>query len=201
MNINQKNKSWFNKQRHISNKNSNIGKISRLIYYRLIIPMRREAGDPKFIAYGVLIGIIVGLTPTVGVQMPLCFICWWLSKKLFNFHFSLIISIAWSWLSNPASMIPLYFLYYQTGQLILNLGNGNNVGFDKFNQLFANADLSGMEGAFNFLLFLWDQIGISIWIGCIPYAIIFSLIGYYMSIAIIKRYKSRKKRKAIRDKL
>ncbi len=192
MNIIKKNESWFTKQRHISNKHNAIGKISRLIYYRLIIPMRREAGDPKFIAYGVLIGLIIGLTPTVGVQMPLCFIFWWLSKKLFNFHFSLILSIAWSWVSNPATTVPLYFLYHETGQIILNFDNDNDSDFDKFNQLFANAGLSGIDGAFNFLLFLWDEIGISIWIGCIPYAAIFSLIGYYMSIAVVKRYKNKK---------
>jgi len=69
------------------------------------------------------------------------------------------------------------------------LGGDSGVTFDKFTELFADADLSGIEGAWQFLAFLWDTIGLSIWIGCIPYAIIFGLIGYHMTLAIVRGYQ------------
>ena len=182
-------RNWFRRQRHTANKDKLFAKIFRLAYYRLIVPMKRERDQPHNIAYGVMIGLIIGFTPTVGIQMPLCFISWWVARKVFNFHFSLILSIAWSWLSNPATMVPLYFLYYQTGSHILNFGSEGAFSFAKFADLFAHANLQDFQGALDFLTFLWDTIGLSIWIGCIPYAVIFGLIGYYMSLAVVRGYQ------------
>lgn len=183
---------WLSKKRHSKNKEKLTAKLLRLVYYRLIVPMKREKDQPHNIAYGVLIGLIIGFTPTVGFQMPLILIAWIIARKVFNFHFSIILAIAWSWLSNPATMIPLYFVYYQTGSLILNFGGEGGFTFSKFTELFKGADLDDIEGAVEFLSFLWDTIGLSIWVGCVPYAIILGLIGYYMSLAVVRNYQKMK---------
>lgn len=179
---------WFSRLRHRSNRHRFDSKMARLVYYRLFVPMRRERRSPKVIAWGVAIGLFIGMTPTVGIQMPLVAVMWWLARQ-FQWNFSLILAIAWSWLSNAATMIPLYYLFYVTGLFILP-SNGQEFTFEAFSAHIESnmAETETLEGSFYFLWSLIENIGLSIIVGCLPYAIVLSVLGYWFALQIAKGY-------------
>ncbi|WP_259782920.1 DUF2062 domain-containing protein [Aestuariispira ectoiniformans] len=183
---------WFGRLRHRSNRHRFDSKMARLVYYRLFVPMRRERRSPKVIAWGVAIGLFIGMTPTVGIQMPLVAILWWLARQ-FQWNFSLILAIAWSWLSNAATMIPLYYLFYVTGLFILP-GDGQRFSFEAFSKHIESnmAATETLEGSFKFIWDLIENIGLSIIVGCLPYAIILSVLGYWFSLQAAKSYSRMK---------
>ena len=90
------------------------------ILRRIIAPMVANRNLPGHSARGSAFGLFISFTPTVGIQMPLVFILWvltrWFKKE---WDFSLPIAIAWTWVSNVATMVPLYYLFLVTGRIML----------------------------------------------------------------------------------
>lgn len=70
---------------------------------------------PHSIAMGVAVGLLIGLTPTVGAQMLLVLVV------------SLVIrcnrpvGCAMVWLTNPLTMVPIYFFNYMIGTWVLRI--------------------------------------------------------------------------------
>lgn len=182
-------RTWFGRLRHRSNRHRFDSKMARMVYYRLIVPIRRERRSPRVIAWGVAIGLFIGMTPTVGIQMPLVAVLWWLARQ-FQWNFSLILAIAWSWLSNAATMIPLYYLFYVTGLTLLP-DDGQKFTFETFSHHIESnmAATETLEGSFHFLWDLIESIGLSIVVGCLPYAIVLSALGYWFALQVAKGYR------------
>ena len=51
-------------------------KLRTLIVRRLIIPLFRSPHPPEYTARGVFVGVLIALTPTVGVQMMIIPVIW-----------------------------------------------------------------------------------------------------------------------------
>ena len=65
------------------------------------MPLLRGRHPPDYTARGVFYGILIGLTPTVGIQMPIVFVIWLLLRSLNKeWDFNVIVGMAWVWLSN-----------------------------------------------------------------------------------------------------
>ena len=91
----------------------------RLLRFRLIVPLLRSQHPPEHTARGVMIGMTWALTPTVGLQMYGVFVTWLVARRLFNWDFNLVIGAGWTWTTNVLTMLPCYYAFYVTGQLIL----------------------------------------------------------------------------------
>lgn len=65
------------------------------------------------IALGAAIGMTIGLTPTVGVQMIVVMIVSLLTRKLFRFN--IMAALIAVYVSNPLTMIPIYWMLYLVG--------------------------------------------------------------------------------------
>ncbi|MGN7614143.1 DUF2062 domain-containing protein [Magnetococcales bacterium HHB-1] len=178
--------------------------LARLLTYRLVIPIKRHRRNPIEAARGVAMGMIIGMTPTIGAQMYLLAMIWWLARVVFKWRFSLIIAIAWSWLSNPLTLAPLYFVYYLTGYGIANLFGWlepgvNQIAFDQFaegiNAIIDAPAGNAYEQTMGFLSYLWNTMGSHIFIGCLPYALGLSWAGY-QAVMFMARRKNRKERAA-----
>ncbi|WP_085906302.1 DUF2062 domain-containing protein [Kiloniella majae] len=196
---------WFKKKIHARNKKETIAGLLRLLYFRLVIPVLRSVDQPEIVARGVMMGLALGMTPTVGIQLYSVFIVWWLCRYVIKWQFSLIIAMAWSWLSNPITMIPLYYLYYITGRLMLLDFDGEQ-DFESFSRMMGeHLTLDGgiWETIVEVTHFMLEQVGTSILIGFIPYSIGLGALGYWLSFKLATRYaEARKKRLAgSRDKL
>jgi hypothetical protein len=87
----------------------------RRVNERLIQPLARAQGSPTSIARGAALGTWIALTPTVGVQM---FMVTVLSLPL---RANIPIAIALVWISNPVTVIPMYYSYYWLGTVVLGI--------------------------------------------------------------------------------
>lgn len=68
--------------------------------------------DRESVARGIAVGLFVGLTPTVGIQIVFMLIGCMLLRGYFPAAFAI------SWISNPFSMLPLYWLFNVIGEFI-----------------------------------------------------------------------------------
>jgi len=80
---------------------------------KLVDPILRAQGSPESLARGAALGTWLTLTPTVGIQMTIAALVGLPLKA------NLPIAIALIWLSNPVTIVPLYYAYYWFGTLLL----------------------------------------------------------------------------------
>ena len=164
----------------------------RLLKYRLVIPIQRSRDHKTFLARGVGIGLLIGMTPTVGLQMYLIFCIWLLASKGFKWRFNLIVAIAWSWLSNPLTMIPFYYVFYLTGRVML-LDMDSDPSFEHFSDGFGallSADVGNIGEQFiRWLEQVWAAYGLKVFIGWIPYSLGFGFLGYHLTGRLLKNRK------------
>lgn len=71
--------------------------------------------SPHSIALGTAIGVFIALTPTVGIQMLLVLLVGLLTRPLFRFN--QVAGLIAVYLSNPLTMIPIYWFNYRIGTL------------------------------------------------------------------------------------
>ena len=72
---------------------------------------------PHAIALGTAVGMFWGLTPTVGIQMALIFGFYWLCRPLFRFNMKA--AMVTVYISNPLTMLPIYWFDYRVGCLFV----------------------------------------------------------------------------------
>ena len=74
------------------------------------------------------IGMFIGMTPTVGIQMIIVIIFAFLTSPLFGFNrMAALITV---YISNPVTMVPLYWFDYQVGTLFFE-GTATRKDFEK----------------------------------------------------------------------
>lgn len=171
-------------------------KLGRLIKYRLIIPLIRSPHPPEYKARGVAVGMAWAMTPLVGIQMWLVFMTWAFLRKVFKWHFSLPLALAYTWVTNVFTMVPVYYGFYVTGQILR--GNGAHIrGYENLKHIIEATFLADYDfyqkWALFFKLLLKDW-GVSMAIGCIPWAIVFGVGSYYATM------KYERVRLALREK-
>lgn len=174
-----------------------MGRLSRL---KLIIPLRRCPHEPEYSARGVAVGMFWALTPLVGIQMYLCLMTWFIFRLSKNLNFSLVIACAWTWVTNIFTMLPTYYLFYATGQVMR--GQWHSItGYDMFlhswNEAFSDsADL--WQSMLELMGLLARELGVSMGIGCLPYAIAGTWLSYWLSLKYVKRKRRKKLEKRIK---
>lgn len=166
-------------------------RIRRLIRFRLFLPMMRSRHSADFTARGVFYGVLIGLTPTVGVQMPIILGIWFLLRS-FNraWDFNLVIAAAWTWCSNALTLPPLYYLFFVTGQVMLGRWD-DLAGYDAFTSRLAAtmaADASWLEALWVYTYSLFNNFGVPMFMGCIPWAVLGSWIAYRWSFGVINKF-------------
>ncbi len=139
--------------------------------------------SPHSIALGAAIGIFIGLTPTVGIQMLLVLSLAFLCRPLF--HFNRVAAVMAVYISNPLTIVPLYFAEYKLGTLFVQ---GNVVTRARFEQLLANADFSS-RGRVLFDLFI--DVGWPLVIGTAIVSVCGGIIAYPTTRMLIRWYHAR----------
>ncbi|MCH2117041.1 MAG: DUF2062 domain-containing protein [Pirellulales bacterium] len=148
-------------------------KLSQFVFHRLL-----HADDsPHQLALGVAIGVFVAFTPTVGLQMVIAGFLSWL------FRANKAASLPMVWISNPATLIPLYWYCYRIGCAILAL---DPIGHEWWEQL-----AMPPVGWWAKVHFFWSrflEIAGPVWLGgCVVgfvcgyacYSIVYRMIWYY----------------------
>ena len=152
-------------QSSISRRRNNFSRwerFKRASRFRLVIPLKRSVHSPEHIARGVAVGMAWALTPTVGIQMGFCFATWVIARRLFKWDFHLLVSLAWTWMTNFITLLPSYYLFFLTGQLLLGRFDdlsGYNEFILSYEKHVAAAGLDGYWKAFGSLLFCYLRAG------------------------------------------
>ena len=107
-------------------------KLSRILKYRLLVPILRSNLPPVETARGVAVGLVSAMNPFVGIQMALVGAFWAFQKLVLpNWRFNLIAALAWTWVTNIFTVPIVYYVFLITGRLMLGRWE-EFLGFDEF---------------------------------------------------------------------
>lgn len=177
-----------------------MGRLSRL---KLLIPLKRSPHSAEYAARGVAVGMFWALTPLVGIQMYLCLMTWLVAQQTKNFRFSLVIACAWTWVSNVFTMLPIYYVFYITGQVMI--GNWGNIsGYETFIVSFEFAfseDVGFWDSMLELVALLAREVGVAMGVGCLPYAIIGGWLSYKISLEYIQKRRVRRAKRQLQKSM
>lgn len=135
------------------------------------------------IALGTAIGVFIGLTPTVGLQMVIgVFIATLIGV-------SRIAAALPAWITNPVTIIPIYTFNYWVGTLLIP----NAPDIERFrNELTQIREIS-MNGSFGSALMAILELGVDIlvplWIGCVLVGLVAALPTYPIMLRVVRRFR------------
>lgn len=182
-------------------------------YFKFLRLLLYSSDSPNKVAMGVAFGFFWGLTPTVGIQITglglqkamtyfLNKIC---AGRLCRLEFNFPLAVALTWISNPFTMLFLYFGYYYLGALILP--GYDAMGWSEFSTLLDPlTEVTGLLGSlgemgvyfshlWNVLRGIGDQVLIPLLFGSLLIAIPFSVAGYFWVRWWLFQLRSRRERK------
>lgn len=170
---------------------SRLQRLRRLIRYKLIIPIFRSPHPPEYTARGVANGVFWGVTPFMGLQTLFMLGTWAILKRVFGKDSSVVQALIWAWVNNPITMVPMYYVFYVCGLWLMGT-SGSLGGYSSFVALWD--DSAQAPGLFARIALLARQIGVAVTVGCIPFAIILSWIGYSWALAATRARRRRIRR-------
>lgn len=167
--------------------------MKKAIYDKLIKPVIDSKDDPQKIALGAGVGMWVALTPTVGVQMTMVVILALIPRLNFNIP----VAIAMVWISNPLTMVPLYFSMYKLGILLQGVPG---VSFSEFEAIFL-AFVDSLKTNDSFVKSFWEgivglfrvgvDIAVPMWLGALVIATVISIPTYLLTLKAMNHRKAR----------
>jgi hypothetical protein len=168
--------------------------ILRGLRHRLIRPILRERKPPEYTARSVLVGMVVAMTPTVGVQIPMVLLIWMAVHNVYSrWDFNPVLASAWTFITNIATLPFFYYLFVVTGRVML--GRFENLkGFDTFRQRLGESlpqDAGWLDSLWIYTIALFDNFGLPLFVGSIPWAILGGWLGYRWSLRLVTNYRVR----------
>lgn len=173
-----------------------------MLRLRLIIPMVRSGQPPENTARAVAVGLFWALTPTFGIQMGLIFLHWYISRTFLKKDFSIVVAMAWTWITNVLTLLPVYYAFFLTGQILLGRWTDLS-GYDSFVTFWRSVmgngtadptSLAAWETYFSVIIEGW---GLAILIGSVPFALVGWFGGYYWTLHLTKRWRQVKLEKRL----
>ena len=166
-------------------------RIMRLLKLRLVIPILRSPHPPEHTARGVAIGTMWAMTPLVGIQMWLVSMTWLFYKKVLKSNFSLPMGLAFTWITNVFTMVPMYYVFYVTGQILM--GHWDSIsGYNHLKDIISQTFLSDLGFVEEWLLFfklLLQDWGIAMVVGCLPWMVLGYWLGNELTLKLLKDYQ------------
>lgn len=169
-------------------------RIGRLVRLRLVIPMVRSRQPPENTARAVAVGLFWALTPTFGIQMALSAVHWYVARTFFKRDFSVVVAMAWTWVTNLFTLPIAYYLFFLIGQIMLGRWNDLS-GYESFQKFWVTAmgetggdptSLAAWETYFAVIVEGW---GLAMLVGSLPLAFIGYFVGYYWTLRIVRRWR------------
>jgi uncharacterized protein (DUF2062 family) len=153
------------------------------LYNKLIRPIFTINDTPHSIALGVAFGMFVALTPTVGLQILTIAVIGTLIKA------NRIIGFILCWISNPITLIPMYYGYYWLGGKVLNIQLLTFGTFsDKIDRIVETTEKFGY-------LVLFKQLGyefaLPLWVGSLIIAFVVSAPLYPITRYALRRHRQK----------
>ncbi len=156
---------------------------------------------PHIITRSVLIGSIVAMTPTFGLQMPLVGLLWSMFHFSGRLKFNLAIGWTMTWVTNYFTVIPYYFICYYLGAWLgrVFFAVESPMLYSDFVKLWQPVIQANFIGTLLELGSVFIKIGIPLFLGTIPFVVIVPLVLHRVTRYSIKSYQGRKKKKEEND--
>jgi uncharacterized protein (DUF2062 family) len=159
-------------------KKENLQNLLRRVYERFV----KIRGRPRDIALGFALGIFVGMTPTMGIQMPIAVFF------AAIFKWSKISAVFGVWITNPFTSPFIYGLTYIVGAKVLGLkatmALPQELTWGIVKEMLKNAPV--IFGALT--------------VGGVLVGLPLAVLGYYLSFAAVNKYHQRVKEKVAAQK-
>ncbi len=169
--------------------------MKRIFIKKILHPILHSAEPVHEVALGVAIGTFYALTPTVGIQMALVMITWFILIWV-RLSFSPVVGVAMVWISNPLTIGPMYYLFWKTGKVMMScLGlQSLHIDYDSFiktgKAIFnTQGTWAKIKAGFDFFVL---KLGISMLVGSLVYAIPCAIGGYIFISFFLRRHRRRK---------
>lgn len=120
-------------------------------------------------AMGVAVGMFIGMTPTVGIQMIIVLLVAVLTSRLF--YFNRVAALLTVYISNPLTMLPIYWLDYQVGTWFV-AGDVDRAEFTKI------LEYNGFAEWWQTILGLFVTIGMPLILGSLVVATVCGVVSY-----------------------
>lgn len=162
-----------------------LNSIKRFIRYNLI-RIKRLSGNPRALAGGIAIGVLIGLTPTIPLHTPLI-----LTLALFT-RTSVVAGIIVSWLvCNPLTFFPIYYIAVVLGNHLTPY----EINFQRI-QLLLNhlTDGSSFQASLGVLTALGFESLIVLLVGGFVFSLPFSFLSYYLAVPFFTKRQEKKKK-------
>ncbi|QDT31898.1 DUF2062 domain-containing protein [Thalassoglobus polymorphus] len=138
---------------------------------------------PHSIAMGTAIGIFIGLTPTFGIQMLLVLAVAFLTQPFFRFNrFAALVAV---YISNPFTMIPIYWMNYRIGAMFTH----TQISWKEFVSLFQYSSYTEWWSTFSNVFY---TLGTPLIIGSFLVATVLSLPTYPLILRLSERVQARR---------
>jgi len=131
------------------------------------------------IALGTTIGVFVGMTPTVGIQMILVMVVAFLAKPFF--HFNRVAALITVYISNPVTMVPIYYLDYKVGTLFFE----SRHTVEDFQQIL---HYNGFAEWWQTIVALFVDVGMPLLVGSLIVASVCAAPTYPLMRYLLKRF-------------
>ncbi|RME04263.1 MAG: DUF2062 domain-containing protein [Planctomycetota bacterium] len=159
-------------------------------YVRFILQLE---DTPESIARGVAIGMFVAMTPTVGLQM--------LIVVFISFFIQLnrLAGIVMVYISNPFTLVPIYWLDYLTGAYLFGY---ELVSWKEFQSIFQLEETVFYRQFWEFLgncLSLGAEVLAPMFLGGIFWGAVLGLPLYPLTLYAVRRYQRQKKQPALKE--
>ena len=124
---------------------------------------------PHSVALGTTIGMFIGMTPTVGVQMIIVVVIAFLTRPLLRFN--KIAAVLTVYVTNPLTFVPIYWFNYQVGTWFIP----SDVTYEDFVDI---VKFDTHEKWSERALSLITDLGAPLLVGCLLVAIVSSAVTY-----------------------
>lgn len=139
--------------------------------------------SPHHIALGFAIGMFVGMTPTVGVQMIIVMCIAVLTKPFF--YFNRVAGIIAVYVSNPLTLVPIYYFLYWVGTFFVP----GDVTQDEFAKVL---EYESFAEWWDTVVALFVGIGTPLLIGTAIVATVSGLITYPLTVRGVTNFRRKK---------
>ena len=167
-------------------------RLRALIHERIVQPIIASNAPVSQLSWGIAVGTFVGLTPTMGVQMYLAAMIWAVSRYILQFPFNLPVAVALVWITNPITVVPIYYVFLVTGSLLLQHGEALSYAHfaENFQRIAAMEDT--LESIVEGTRFLLVDLGWPMVVGGLAYAVPGAIFGYFLTSRLVTLHRRQK---------
>ncbi|MCT7957728.1 DUF2062 domain-containing protein [Laspinema palackyanum] len=137
----------------------------RYYFWRLV----RQKGSPEFLARGLAAGVFAGLFPLFGLQTIIGV------TLAILFRGNKWMAVAGTWVSNPLTYGPIFWLNFEVGQWLLK-------SHEEFDMERLKSTKALLEVGADFVLTLF--------VGCVVMASLSAFLSYFFGIKLIRRWRT-----------